>query len=91
MSRLPKEKWDQLDDLLGEHGFGGYYDLVESLKIIGGNVGLWMSKYDSLDSYSLPEIVNLLLAWTQAISGISEFDEIVKIALHAVDTVEGQQ
>lgn len=87
--RLPKAKWEQLDGLLGEHGFGGYYDLVECLKIVGGNIGLWMSKYDSSDSYSLPDIMNLLLVWSQALSSIPEFDEVVKIALHSVDTTKG--
>ena len=31
--RLTPEDWDKLDDLLGKHGFGGYYDLVECLKM----------------------------------------------------------
>ena len=31
-TRLSKEEWAKLDDLLGRHGFGGYYDLVECLK-----------------------------------------------------------
>jgi len=31
--RLSKEDWNKLDDLLGKMGFGGYYDLLEVLKI----------------------------------------------------------
>lgn len=31
--RLSKEDWNKLDDLLGKIGFGGYYDLLEVLKI----------------------------------------------------------
>lgn len=31
--RLSKEDWDKLDDLLGKIGFGGYYDLLEVLKM----------------------------------------------------------
>jgi len=31
--RLPKEDWKKLDDLLSKIGFGGYYDLLEILKI----------------------------------------------------------
>lgn len=30
--RLSRENWEQLDALIGKHGFGGYYDLVECLK-----------------------------------------------------------
>jgi len=34
MQKLSKEEWDQLDGLLGKHGFGGYYDMLECLKMI---------------------------------------------------------
>lgn len=30
---LSEEDWSKLDELLGKHGFGGYYDLVECLKM----------------------------------------------------------
>jgi hypothetical protein len=36
--KLSKEKWEQLDELLGEIGFGGYYDLIEVLKTIIANI-----------------------------------------------------
>jgi len=32
MTRLSKEKWNILDNLLSEIGFGGYHDLIELLK-----------------------------------------------------------
>lgn len=35
---LTREEWNQLDDLLGKHGFGGYYDLVECLNIAAQNI-----------------------------------------------------
>ena len=31
--RLTTEEWETLDTLIGKHGFGGYYDLIECLKI----------------------------------------------------------
>ena len=33
MTRLNKKDWDQLDDLIGKMSFGGYYDLMEFLKM----------------------------------------------------------
>ena len=36
--KLSKEDWQQLDMLLGKVGFGGYYDLVECLKIAITNI-----------------------------------------------------
>lgn len=32
--KLNKEDWKKLDELLTKIGFGGYYDLVECLKMI---------------------------------------------------------
>ena len=32
--RLSKDDWEELDRLLSLHGFGGYYDLVECLKMV---------------------------------------------------------
>ena len=37
-SRLSREEWYQLDTLIGKHGFGGYYDLVECLNIMAENI-----------------------------------------------------
>lgn len=36
--RLAKVDWERLDSLLGQVGFGGYYDLVEVLKTIVTNL-----------------------------------------------------
>ena len=36
--RLIKEDWEQLDTLLCKVGFGGYYDLIETLKMIVSNL-----------------------------------------------------
>ena len=33
MTRLNKKDWDQFDDLIGKMSFGGYYDLMEYLKM----------------------------------------------------------
>lgn len=33
MTRLNKMDWDKLDDLIGKMSFGGYYDLMEFLKM----------------------------------------------------------
>ena len=52
---LSKEDWDTLDDLLGKHGFGGYYDLLECLK---GSVQNLLKALDR-DKEKLPEIKNL--------------------------------
>ena len=64
-TRLSKEEWSKLDGLLGKHGFGGYYDLVESLKTVLERVGNgklkkgWQEKVKDL-----PNAVNLLLKVT---------------------------
>jgi len=31
--KLTYEEWEKLDDLLNKEGFGGYYDLLELLKM----------------------------------------------------------
>lgn len=38
MGRIPRSEWIQLDDLLHKVGFGGYYDLMEVLKITAKNL-----------------------------------------------------
>ena len=53
--RLSPEDWDLLDDLLGKHDFGGYYDLVECLKMSVQN----MLKALGRDKEVLPEIKDL--------------------------------
>jgi len=57
MTRLSREDWNLLDDLLGRHGFGGYYDLVECLKMVAGDLGIGMTGLDTSDKMSLPRVV----------------------------------
>lgn len=38
MTKLYGEDWKKLDDLLGKVGFGGYFDMVETLKTIASNL-----------------------------------------------------
>ncbi|MFA5307117.1 MAG: hypothetical protein WC365_06750 [Candidatus Babeliales bacterium] len=33
MTKLNKEDWEKIDELLGKIGFGGYYDFIELLKM----------------------------------------------------------
>ena len=57
---LTKEEWKQLDNLLSKHGFGGYYDLVECLKMV-------LSRFTDKDVNfirDLPTVVQALLFLT---------------------------
>lgn len=65
-TRLERSEWDMLDALLAKHGFGGYYDLVESLKLIAGRVGKKQLKkgWNSV-KLDLPTVVQLLLSITK--------------------------
>ena len=66
MMRLSKDEWNQLDQLLGKHGFGGYYDLVDCLKMVVAKVGKDKLKHDwGSEVRDLPAVVNLLLAVTK--------------------------
>lgn len=78
--RLPKAKWNQLDDLLGEHGFGGYYDLVECLKIIAGDLGISATGVDLGSSMSLPQIVQFLQDWATILSRTDGFRYVIEEA-----------
>lgn len=62
-TRLSKEDWDILDDILGKHGFGGYYDLVESLKGVLVKVArLADPSFCADDIKDLPSVVSALIA-----------------------------
>lgn len=63
---LEREEWDQLDRLLSKHGFGGYYDLVNSLEIVVSRIGKGQLKpgWDS-KKLDLPSVVKLLLELTR--------------------------
>ena len=57
-TRLIREEWDQLDTLLGKHGFGGYYDLVECLNIMAQNISKMTDPYMPVErEKSLPNAV----------------------------------
>jgi len=55
---LSKEEWDKLDDLLGKHGFGGYYDLVQCLK---GVLSKLRPELDQSQIKDLPTVVQALM------------------------------
>ena len=82
--RLSKEDWDKLDELLGRHGWGGYYDLVECLKIVAGDLGITMTgielypEHDGGQSMSLPQIVRFLQDWAGLISVNPDFPALVE-------------
>lgn len=60
--KLSKSEWNRLDELLGKHGFGGYYDLVESLKMVLEQIGEGKLKEGWQNEVKdLPTVVNLLL------------------------------
>ena len=78
MTRLSKDDWNLLDDLLGRHGFGGYYDLVECLKMVAGDLGMGMTGLNTSDNMSLPQIVQFLQDWVGLISKDDQFTAIAE-------------
>lgn len=60
---LSKEDWDSLDTLLGKHGFGGYYDLVESLRTVLSQVT--HGQLDLTKIKDLPSVVAALLKYSK--------------------------
>lgn len=58
---LSKEEWEKLDELLGKHGFGGYYDLVECLK---GVLSKIRPELDQNQIRDLPTVVKTLMRVT---------------------------
>lgn len=80
--RLTKEDWNQLDELLGKHGFGGYYDLVECLKMSLNSLGFSNTGIDIDDIKTLPDVVSALNYWTNAISNDNEFINLLERVLY---------
>lgn len=81
--RLPKEEWKKLDELLGKHGFGGYYDLVESLKDVGSRLGIGYTGIDLYpegdnQSISLPQMVSYLRDWSLILSRSEDFKKLAE-------------
>lgn len=58
LTRLSQNDWDKLDELLGKHGFGGYYDLVECLK---GVLSKFQPELDQAQIRDLPTVVQALM------------------------------
>lgn len=79
MTRLSRKDWDLLDDLLGRHGFGGYYDLVECLKMVAGDLGIGMTGLDLSDNMSLPQIVQFLQDWASLLSKDNNFKAVAEM------------
>ena len=60
---LSKDDWDALDNLLSKHGFGGYYDLVESLKIVLSRIT--KGQLDLTKIKDLPSVVAALMKYSK--------------------------
>ena len=92
MDRLSRRDWSELDRLLGLHGFGGYYDLVESLKVIAGSLAITNTgvelypETDGLELMTLPQIVSYLSDWSWILSHHKGFPEL---AIEASKDTEG--
>ncbi len=59
---LSKEDWDHLDTLLGKHGFGGYYDLIECLKTVLSRI---KKDLDLSKIKDLPGVVGALMKYSK--------------------------
>jgi len=79
---LSSEDWNKLDDLLGKHGFGGYYDLIESLKISLGDLGVERTGVDlypeGRNRLTLPQTVRLLNEWTHSLSFHPDWNRVIE-------------
>lgn len=60
---LSKDDWAHLDTLLSKHGFGGYYDLVESLKIVLSRIT--KGQLDLTKIKDLPSVVAALIKYSR--------------------------
>jgi hypothetical protein len=91
MTRLSRKDWDALDDILGRHGFGGYYGLVETLKQVVGDLGITSSgielypEHDGGKSISLPQMVQFLQDWARLISNTVGFKEVALICAQGTE------
>lgn len=95
MDRLSRKDWKELDRLLGLHGFGGYYDLVESLKMIAGSLAITNTgvelypETDGLESMTLPQIVSYLSDWSRILSHQEGFPELALEASKDIERSKG--
>jgi hypothetical protein len=98
-ARLSREDWERLDELLGKHGWGGYYDLVECLRIVAGDLGITSTGIElyperegaqARGGMSLPQIVKYLQDWAGLISKDPEFPSLVERVAKGAERVKGQ-
>ena len=88
-TRLSKEDWDKLDTLLGKHGYGGYYDLIEILKTVLSELRIGNTGIDIGDTkLSLPEATNLLYQWSRALGVQAGFENIAEDAAKLFEKME---
>lgn len=90
MTRLSREDWNLLDKLLGKHGWGGYYDLVEVLKNVAGQLGIscvGLDLGDPEEKTDLPQIVQYLSDWAEIISHTPGFMELMEKAAEGTEIV----
>lgn len=78
--KLSYKEWSLLDDLLSKHGFGGYYDLLESIKDIAGGLGIGLTGLDLQDVKDLTTAVMTLSLWATKLRHHPEFQRIAKEA-----------
>ena len=86
--RLPYKDWEKLDELLGKHGFGGYYDLIECLKDIAGQLGFSNTGVDITspdEKVELPQMISYLRDWSSTLSNTPGFTEL---AVKAAEELE---
>ncbi len=94
--RLSKEDWDKLDTLLGKHGWGGYYDRVECLKMVAGDLGIssmgieLYPEHDGGQSMSLPQIVQFLQDWAGLITRDPDFPALAERVAREAEHVKAQ-
>jgi len=62
--RLSERDWEELDRLLSKHGFGGYYDLVECLKMVYSRITQKPLPAHLVGRVDLPTVTKALLAVT---------------------------
>ena len=78
--KLAYKDWELLDDLLSKHGFGGYYDLLESIKDIARGLGISHTGLDLNDVKDLTTAVMTLSLWVTKLRHHPEFQRIAEEA-----------
>lgn len=72
---LSRQDFEKLDELFGKLGYGGYYDFLQCLKDIASRSGaIYCGKgndvqaWDLEDFKTIPEVVSILMAWSNKLS-----------------------